>query len=442
MLFLRAVVLPILFLGPTIFAKCVQQNKIAAFNVFGMPHFLHPFMIASYVCYYITAFCSLFSSAGSCEGDPCTVCKRVKSKTITCQGNLPKRIRNHLRIQPLILVECSRLFISTLSTYFKWCFLLIPSTFEFSFSSFLHLLLFVVLVSASPAITIILLILILLLISLALLDTIPVTILVGSVKCGINIYFRHSHCFPYRCCQILGFMIAIPAALGSMLFLTFAGFGVAVATSSAFVPLLSEESLPFVACSVLVLYYFWSSYSSFTNKYQNLGLAIFKHYKSYKKSEDIQVTDMTLNIDSTQNALGNQDNAMKIPKELFHTAWEELMPIRESVCVLILKLTMIVSFVLFVFSLVMLHNVSATPVMKALLTFLSGSLPKIVAIYMDGRRHKNIEAMTADEKIPLIVQEYIEGISAVNQGEENSGEDVDEVKLQNVNEENIQLASM
>ena len=73
---------------------------------------------------------------------------------------------------------------------------------------------------------------------------------------------------------------------------------------------------------------------------------------------------------------------MKTPKEPFHMACEELMPLSESVCVLILKVTIIVPFVLFVFSLIMLHNVSATPVMRALLAFLSGSLPKIVTIYI------------------------------------------------------------
>ena len=236
-------------------------------------------------------------------------------------------------------------------------------------------------------------------------------------------------------------MIALPAVVGSIWFLMFAGFGVAIAISLAIPPLLSEESLPFVAFFVLVLYYFWSSYSSFTNKYQDLGLAVFKHYKSYKKSEDIQVIDMPLNTDSTQNDVGKHNNVMKIPKELFYTACEELMPIRESVCVLISKVTIIVSFLLFVFSLIMLHNVSATPVMRAFVTILSGSLPKIVAIYMDGRE-KNFEAMAADEKIPLIVQEYTEGISTVNQGQDNSGVDVDEVMLQNVNEENIELAIM
>ena len=441
MFFLRAVVLPFLFLGPAIFAKYVQQKKIAAISIFGMSHFLHPFMIASYVCYYITVCCTSFSSEGSSGGDvSCAVCKSIKSKTIICQGNLPERIRNHLRIQPLILVEFSRLFIRHLLAYFKKCFLLIPSTFKFSSSFFLRLLLFIVLLSASPAITIIILMYILLLFTPAVVNTIPVVIVVGSVQSGVNFYIRHNRCL-LLLSNFVSLVIAIPANVGSMWFLAFAGFGVAIAISFAIPPLLSEESLPFVAFFVLVLYYFWSSYSSFTNQYQDLGLAVFKHYKSYKKSEDIQVTDMPLNTDSTQNDVGKHNNVMKIPKELFYMACEELMPIRESVCVLILKVTIIVSFLLFVFSLIMLHNVSATPIMRAFVTILSGSLPKIVAIYMDGRK-KNIEAMTADEKIPLIVQEYTEGISAVNQGQDNSGVDVDEVMLQNVNEENMELAIM
>ena len=85
----------------------------------------------------------------------------------------------------------------------------------------------------------------------------------------------------------------------------------------------------------------------------------------------------------------------------------------------------------------MLLNVSATPAMKAFLTFASGSLPKIFAIYMHGRRQKDIETLTADEKIPLIVQKYTETIFAVNKGQENSRVDIDEEMSQNVNEENI-----
>jgi len=447
---LRGFLLPIPFFVPAIFYQYFLHDiKILVYKDWGFSlNLFHPFMIVSYVCYYIMACFMSFSSEGASERNrPCFFCRVIKSKTLICNENLPNRIRNHLRVQPLILVECLKLFIRYLSTYFERCFRLFPSTLEFSSSFFLRLFLFIVCLSASPAVTILLLLLQLRVFFRACISTSPIVIVVFgvSIRRRLLVYFRRNRyllLLSYSVC----IMIAIPAILGAYVVLSFAAYGVVIAIISAFVLILNEESLPFAACFFLVLYYIWSSYSFFTNKYQDLGLAIFKHYKSYKKSRHSQVTDMNLNTDSlpenTQNSVSNKGNLMKIPKELFHMAYEELMPIRESVCALILKVTLIVSFVFFVFSLIMLHNVSATPVMKALLTFLSGSLPKIVAIFMDGRRQKNIEAMAADEKIPLIVQEYLEGTSAVNQGQENSGVDIDEEMLQDMNEENIELVVM
>ena len=79
MFFLRAVVLPVLFLGPAMFAKYVRQKEIANFNIAGMSDFLHPFMIVCYVCYYVTACCTVFSSRGSSGGnDTCIVCNCIK----------------------------------------------------------------------------------------------------------------------------------------------------------------------------------------------------------------------------------------------------------------------------------------------------------------------------------------------------------------------------
>ena len=72
------------------------------------------------------------------------------------------------------------------------------------------------------------------------------------------------------------------------------------------------------------------------------------------------------------------------------------------------------SFVILVFSVAVLLNVDATPIMRALIAFLTASFPKIVAIYQDGGKQKKIKAMIAEEKIPEIVQEY-EGTSAANQ---------------------------
>ena len=455
MFVLRAVVLPFPFFGLATFAEYViQNNESLTPKVFGLslPSLFHPLMIVFYVCYYIMVCFMSFSPAGFKRVDRlCAVCKRLKSKTLTCQENVPKQITNHLRIQPLILVQCSRLFIRHLLTYFKGCFFFIPSAFEFSLSFFLRLLLFIVLLSASPAAIAILLILILLVIFGALLLTCPLFNIFSEVniKRRLNVYFRlngYLFLWSLSVCTLIKFVIGIPALFGASVVLYFAGVGVDVAILLAFLLLLTKEGLPFAACSVLVLYYLWSSYTSFTNKYQDLGLALFIHYKSYKTSRHSQVMNVTLTkdplLENTQNAVGNNDNLVKIPKELLQMAYEELMPIRESVCVLILKVTIIVSFVLFVFSLIMLLNVSASPAMRAFLTFASGSLPKIVAIYMDGRRQKNIEALTADEKIRLIVQKYIEAISAVNHGQENSGVDIDEEISHNVNEENIQLAIM
>ena len=222
--------------------------------------------------------------------------------------------------------------------------------------------------------------------------------------------------------------MGIPALLGISRLLVFAGVGMFIAFLSAFVLLLSEESLPFVACLVLVLYYIWSSYSSFTNKYQELALALFKHVKSYKISRHSQVPGVSPEIisllENTQTTVGNKGNVIKIPQKLFYMACEELMPLRESVCVLILKVTILVSFVLLVFSSTILLNVGATPIMRTLMAFLTGFFPKIIAIYLDGGNQKKIKAIIAEEKIPEIVQKFIEGTSAAND-QMSSGLDVD-----------------
>ena len=106
-------------------------------------------------------------------------------------------------------------------------------------------------------------------------------------------------------------------------------------------------------------------------------------------------------------------------------ACEQLMPIRGSVCALILKVTMLVYFVFLVFAVAISRNEGATPVMRTLIAFLTGSFPKIVAIYLNGGNQKKIKAMIAEERIPEIVQEYIRGTSAANQQQVNRGSDVD-----------------
>ncbi len=241
---------------------------------------------------------------------------------------------------------------------------------------------------------------------------------------------------PVACC------VTIPATFGAFFVVISAVIGTLWVLLLGFELLFSDESLPYVACFVLVLYYLWSSYGSFTNNYQDLAFALFKHYK---KSRHDKFVAMAANANTNQvqvNTADYEDDVIKIPKELFDVACEELMPIREGFCKMILKITVIASFVVLVFSIAMLRSGGATPVMKALFTFLTGLFPKILAIYIDGGRQKQIEAMVTDEKIPKILHEYIKkttGTTRSYQGHENSGADGNEVILLDDNEENFAL---
>ena len=105
---LRAVVLPFPFLCLAIFGEHLQQSKelptVIIYPVYGVLHLLQPVVVAFCVCYIIVAFYGSFFISRSSHR-PCPVCLLVQSKTFCCQGNLPKNIINHLRLQPQIIVH-------------------------------------------------------------------------------------------------------------------------------------------------------------------------------------------------------------------------------------------------------------------------------------------------------------------------------------------------
>lgn len=63
-----------------------------------------------------------------------------------------------------------------------------------------------------------------------------------------------------------------------------------------------------------------------------------------------------------------------IPKELFNTIYEELMPIRENARKLVFKALLHLTFVFVVFKLAVLSD--ATPLTKGFLSFLAGLVPR------------------------------------------------------------------
>ena len=420
--FVRVVIIPLPFLGPVIFADFV------IFGFFRL-HTFQQFIITCCVCYFIKAFYISFFTTRSSQAKPCIVCRRIKPKTVSCQEELPKLILGHLLVQPLILVQSWRLFIQYILRYYKMSRTVLP-TCKVSFVNIFRFPIYITLLSTIPAVTMILLVAITLLAFCGILRSSPIIILCTTRNTAINV--------PSFIDLAVRYCFTIPATLGALYFVIFAGLGATIALQTGFQLLFFEEILPYVACVVLVLYYAWSSYSSFTNKYEDLAFELFKHYK---KSEDQNYDAESLNsTDQVQVNIGAEyDDSMKIPKDLFLMACEELMPIRDNVCVLVLKVITIVTFVFLVFLTAMLINVGATPVMKALFTFLTGIFPKIVAIYIDGGRQRKNEAMITDQRIPKILREYFKKASRSCYGQDNNGADVNETLLENVNEENISL---
>ena len=426
---LRVVFIPLPFLGPAIYIYFEFFGSVSEM------HYLELFIpMLCCTCYCIHAFyVSFYRAPKSFKPKPCSVCKFFKPRTVICEDKLPRMILSHLRLQPLILVECWRLFIWCLLKYLKISVNVFPSC-KLSLECLLRFFIFTVLLCTIPAVLVILLTAVFILALIAILLTSPVAILCSLRKLAID-----------KCSIFVGelairYFVTLPAGFGALSVLTFASTGTFLAFLSIFALLFNEDSLPYVACFVLVLYYICSSYTSFTNKYHELALALFKRYRVLRHD---QFKDMPLSTDKEQNVPISADyneNIIKIPKELFDIACEELMPIREGVCKLILKITIILLFVLIVFWCTMLSTVGTAPILKALLAFLTLSFPKIVAIYVDGGWQKKLQAMVFDEKVPKIVEQFINGTFGSIREQENSSTNVDEVML--LNEEGIELVNM
>ncbi len=99
--------------------------------------------------------------------------------------------------------------------------------------------------------------------------------------------------------------------------------------------------LPVATLVVIVAFYCWRCYNSFTRKYQNLAIKLYKHHKTNAQGgQDQQVNPM-------------EEKVLVIPKGLFEKACKELMPLRESVGILVVKLLSLLTFFFVVYAVIM-----------------------------------------------------------------------------------------
>ena len=435
-------VIPFLLLAPALFVANLTPFKVpyCHFNL------THPFVVVCIICYFLlVVYSSLFlmRRQATAEERPCYFCRQLSSNPSCCVGILPRRIISHMRLQPLIVVECLKSFVRGLKKYFK----IIIRIWKASTSWVIRV----------PSVTILLLV-VPFVIALLLLAYLTKCLFFLYCTCPLSIAFQENSIYTSpmrfwdefkRCisnvgirdivrrlcllpCLMVGLSLTV---LGAVFLSLFVSVGMLLTFFLAFTMILlfPEQSIPIMACILLICYYLWSIYSSFANKYHDLSLIIFDFYKSEKD----QISSEELCSEGLTNSTDDRDIVLKIPKDLFDMACKELWPVKEAVCLLLLKVILIFTFIFLIFYLSMKLDIDVRPLAKTVLAFVTGLIPKIFLTYFDGNRHKRIEALAVKETVPKIIQKYLKRF---NDGQSNLGADHQEASLTiQGNEENIEI---
>ena len=441
-IFFRVVfmVVPFLLLAPALFVANLTPFKVPYYHF----NLTHPFVVACIICYFLrVVFSSLFLIIPQAppEERPCHFCLKFSSNPSSCFGILPRRIISHMRLQPLIVVECLKSFVRGLEKYFR----IIIGIWKGSDSWYICV----------PSLTILLLV-VPFVIALLILANLTECLYFLYFTCPLSVAFQDNlfYISPMRfwdqfkdCISNLDIrdtvrrlclMVGISLVhLGALFLSLFVSLGVLLTFFLAFTMILlfPDQSLPIVACILLICYYLWSIYNSFANKYHDLSLIIFDFYKSEK--DQISNEELELCREGSTNSTDDRDIVLKIPKDLFDMVCEELWPVKEAVCLLLLKVILISTFIFLIFYLSMKLDIDVRPLAKTVLAFVTGLIPKIFLAYFDGNRHKRIEALAVKETVPKIIQKYLKRF---NDGHSNLGADHQEASLAiQGNEENIEI---
>lgn len=446
-IFFRVVfmVIPFLLLAPALFVANLTPFKVPYYHF----NLTHPFVVVSILCYFLrVVFSSLFLIIPQAppEERPCHFCLKFSSNPSSCFGILPRRIISHMRLQPLIVAECLKSFVRGLEKYFR----IIIGIWKGSDSWYICV----------PSLTILLLV-VPFVIALLLLENLTKCLFFLYFTCPLSVAFQDNlfYISPMRfwdqfkgcisnldirdivrrLCLMVGLVLVLSGALFLSLFVS---LGVLLTFFLAFTMILlfPEQSLPIVAFILLICYYLWSIYNSFANKYHDLSLIIFDFYKSEK--DQISNEELELCTEGSTNSTDDRDIVLKIPKDLFDMACEELWPVKEAVCLLLLKVILISTFIFLLFYLSMKLDIDVRPLAKTVLAFVTGLIPKIILAYFDGNRRKRIETLAVKETAPKIIQKYLKRF---NDGQSNLGADHPRADHQEAslaiqgNEENIEI---
>lgn len=275
----------------------------------------------------------------------CVVCRVIGKETSHRTSALVDVIKQHLRIQPLIIVKSWNLFSAFFKNYLQTCMchrrttvrLLVPllvSLFKCLISC-----LYLVFVSG------------------------PTSTIWDSCKYFKEASHGNTRWSSWLICAANVFLV-LSYTIGVGFFVLKLKFALVNYLTIIF----KLENIPYLTLLVLSAFYCSRSYYSFTGKYDDLAAKLYGFLKKRVQQGD------------NQREVKLEYNEKKvIPKYLFDKACREVMPLAENICKLLLRICLILCFFYLVY--ISLTKTPSIPGrVKAVATFLIASMPYIVQI--------------------------------------------------------------
>ena len=307
---------------------------------------------------------------------PCPICDKFGDKTGIVHYDLCEEIEIHLRIQPFIILRCFKVtfysFKRSLPCRKQRC-------------TCLRYLVYLVLL---PLIVGVYLVVCLGKVAAFLLLSSPWAAYVRMVDHKFIITRNRLN----RCTRVVMYFLS---AVISLPFLTFVVVQMAYALLLAIRGILMNfsHSLPYTSLTAVTIYYIWMCFRAFTRTYAKLAAKLYRDFKARAHGEENEPINRT------------EEKTRVIPKRLFEAARNELMPLRASVPLLVLRLIAILIGVLILLTVMETPGVSDNA--QAILALITLLIPKIYDImFGTDPEIEKLDEESLDERVKAVVEEY------------------------------------
>lgn len=205
----------------------------------------------------------------------------------------------------------------------------------------------------------------------------------------------HYRIFRFIACHVFEFLLIC----SSVAWVTYFSFCTSLVVETAITGVTSTlklhpmETIKYLLISTFLLKNVWDCYRSFTGKYDDLTVKLFKSYKeSYKKNNHKLINYQ-------------HGNVIAIPKDLFDKACVEMMPLDKSVLKLIIRVSVVSVIWIILYGLLILIELSTVGLINFLLSAFSSAIYLVVGSRISTEKDR--ENVVSEERASNIVDDYI-----------------------------------